>query len=140
MNDLLAPEPWEYQAACPKHPKKDWFSTDQYEKYAARAVCRSECPVRKECIQTALDSKLIHGIWGGVDDYEIRRALSVDAYGDATVRTRLPRCPFCLSRKLDISGVKTGGGYDTHCLNEECGLTWKMAVIPAKLRKKKNAK
>lgn len=138
MDDLFTPEPWEYKAECAKHSDKDWFSTDQYEKYAARAVCENACPVRRECISTALESKLIHGIWGGVDDYEIRRALSVDAYGDPTVRTRLPRCPFCKSRKLDISGTRVRGGYETKCLN--CDLTWSMATIPAKLRKKKNTK
>jgi hypothetical protein len=96
--------------------------------------------VRKECIETALNGKLIHGIWGGVDDYEIRRALSVDAYGDPAVRTRLPRCPLCLKRDLDISGIKTRDGYATKCKNPKCGLAWNMATIPAQLRKKKTAK
>jgi WhiB family redox-sensing transcriptional regulator len=140
VDDLFAPEPWEYSAECPKHQDKDWFSTDQYEKYAARAVCVNSCPVRKECIETALNSKLIHGIWGGVDDYEIRRALSVDAYGEPAVRTRSPRCPLCLKRNLDISGVKTRDGYRTECMNSECGLVWNMATIPTTLRKKKTAK
>lgn len=135
-------EPWMREAACaPDNRSKrakdlDWHSSDTEEKYAARAVCQSECEVRKECIQYALENKIIHGIWGGVDDYEIRRTLSVDQDGEPKVRDRMPRCPYCLGRKLSIEQKKTRHGYRTTCCNEECGLTWNMAVIPEKLRVK----
>ena len=138
---MIDPREWLDQAACAPRNRAhdlDWYSTDKDEKYAARAVCMNSCPVRRECLQDALDKKDIWGIHGGVDDSVVRRTLSVDSNGDPTVRTRLPRCPFCLSRQLDISGVKTRDGYATECLN--CGLAWNMATIPAKLRKKKNAK
>lgn len=136
-------KPWEVEAACApanrsNHAKHlDWFSTDGEEKYDARAVCQSECPVRKECIQFALTNKIINGIWGGVDDYEIRRTLSVDALGIPKLRDRAPRCPFCMCRKLDIERVKTRHGYKTTCTS--CDLTWHMAVIPEKLKAKKIA-
>lgn len=123
---------WERFSACGKRPDLDWFSSDPDEKYKCRAVCQSECPVRKRCIDTALNEPHIHGIWGGVDDYEIRRTLSVDADGEPKVRKRSPRCPYCMSRKLTISGQKTKKGYSTTC--DDCGLHWHMAVIPAKLK------
>jgi hypothetical protein len=130
---------WEEKAAC-NGKSLNWFSSDPNEKYAARAICQSQCSVRFECISTALNEKHIHGIWGGVDDYEIRRALSVDAFGKEKVRARAPRCPYCTGKRLDIAGTKTRAGYKTVCLNPECGLTWNMAVIPAKLKTKKSVK
>lgn len=130
-------EPWEDRAACVNHPDTDWFSSEQAEKYDARAVCQSECPVRRECIELALTEKRIFGVWGGVDEYEIRRALCVDAFGVASARARPPRCPYCLSSDLDISGTKTAQGYRTQCKNDECRLTWHIATIPAKYKQKR---
>jgi hypothetical protein len=134
---------WEDQAACaPERRSKeakdlDWFSSNRDEKYKARAICQGECDVRKECLQFALDKRMLHGIWGGVDDYEIRRAMSVDAVGDPLQRNRLPRCPYCMSRNLEIGGQKVKAlGYLTRCLEPECGLTWYIATIPTKLKKK----
>lgn len=136
---------WEDRAACAPENRTeetkdlDWFSNDSDEKYRARAVCQNSCPVRKECVQFALENRMLHGIWGGVDDYEIRRAMSVDAVGDPLERNRVPRCPYCMSRKLDIAGQRVNKkGYLTKCLNPECGLTWWMLVIPRRMRKAKN--
>jgi WhiB family transcriptional regulator, redox-sensing transcriptional regulator len=134
-------QPWERRAACAPQNRPtaakdlDWHSTDTEEKYAARAVCMNKCPVRSECLQFALDSKFIHGIWGGVDDYELRRTMSVDALGAPAERDRAPRCPYCCKRSLVISGSKTKDGYKTVC--NRCDLIWHMAVIPNKLKKKK---
>lgn len=124
-------ERWERRAACAPDERSvdlDWFSTDATEKYQARAVCESMCPVRKECLQFALDNKLVYGIWGGVDDYELRRALSVDSKGDPVERSRAPRCPYCVSKNLTIATVKTSRGYKTVC--NECELSWYIATSP----------
>lgn len=132
---------WEDRAACaPQNRTKqtedlDWFTNDKDEKYKARAVCQGACPVRQECLQAALDAKMLHGIWGGVDDYEIRRAMSVDALGEPRQRNRVPRCPFCMSRSISVTTPKTKQGFTTECL--DCGLTWQMATIPQKLKQKK---
>ncbi len=126
---------WEAKAACSplvRDDDLDWFSTNAEEKYKARAICQSECTVRKECLQSALDHTTTYGIWGGVDDYELRRTLSVDAVGEPVQRDRPPRCPFCTSKKLEISRSRTVRGYATKCL--ECELTWNMARFPAKLK------
>lgn len=136
-------EAWEGDAACAPQNRPantedlDWFSTDKDEKYRARAICQGVCPVRKQCIQAALTRKEIHGIWGGVDDYEIRRAMSVDCLGYPLERDRPPRCPYCLSRKLSISGQKSKQGYLAACL--VCSLVWHMATIPTRLKNKKTA-
>ncbi|MEU6769568.1 WhiB family transcriptional regulator [Streptomyces sp. NPDC046853] len=41
--------------------------------HRAKAVC-SGCPVRTECLVYALDSRVEHGVWGGLTERE-RRAL-----------------------------------------------------------------
>jgi hypothetical protein len=134
---------WRRDAACaPQNRTKeaedlDWFSTDAKEKYAARAVCQNQCPVRKECLQEALLHSERWGIHGGVDDYELRRTLCIDADGDPVERDRPPRCPYCLNRKINVSGQKSRQGYRTNC--PDCGMVWYMALIPAKLKGKRAA-
>lgn len=142
----MAMQSWELDAACaPQNRSReeqhlDWFTTDPSEKYIARAICAHKCPVQKECMETALNRMEIWGIWGGADDYEIRRALSVDAHGDPLQRDRPPRCPLCFQRDLNISGQKTKSrGYKTVCMNAECGIEWYMATVPSKLKKKRVA-
>ncbi|MEV8321276.1 WhiB family transcriptional regulator [Streptomyces sp. NPDC059900] len=43
------------------------------EQHRAKTVC-SGCPVRTECLAYALDSRIEHGVWGGMTERE-RRAL-----------------------------------------------------------------
>lgn len=38
----------------------------------AKAVC-ARCAVRAECLQYALDSGQVHGIWGGLSETELAR-------------------------------------------------------------------
>ena len=70
---------WQGEALCAKPSNKkylDWFfSKDFSEKYDAKNLCFS-CPVRKDCLQWALEHRQIWGIWGGKDEIEIRRTRS----------------------------------------------------------------
>jgi WhiB family redox-sensing transcriptional regulator len=38
----------------------------------AKAIC-SRCSVRQECLQYALDNRILHGIWGGTSARERER-------------------------------------------------------------------
>lgn len=38
----------------------------------AKAVC-ARCEVRPECLQFALDSHQVHGVWGGLGEAELAR-------------------------------------------------------------------
>jgi WhiB family redox-sensing transcriptional regulator len=125
---------WHEDAECrkPAHKKLKsyFFSNVPSEKYDARNLCFS-CPVRKTCLKWALDNKQIWGIWGGKDEAEIRRALSVSHTGQEIRRQRFPNCPYCGARpiKLDVEmrDDPDGGRWTTakYVVCSECEFEWK---------------
>lgn len=120
---------WTRDAACQKPGSEglDFFARSAEDRYAARAVCLSVCPVRWKCLQFALESQEIHGIWGGVDDYEIRRALSVDHLGQPARRARAPRCPYCVKSNLSTIEKKRARNR-VRC--DTCHLEWWIRRAP----------
>jgi hypothetical protein len=125
---------WQSRALCAKKSNKhmiDWFfSDDTEEKYAAKNLCFT-CPVRRDCIKYALESKKVWGVWGGKDENEIRRTLSVDANGDEYRRNRYPQCPYCSARtsklKTYIVDLPGGGRWTTARMVEctDCQFAWR---------------
>lgn len=125
---------WQRDAECAKPIHKSkieyFFSKNTSEKYEAKNLCFS-CPVRDACLQWALEHRQIHGIWGGRDEVEIRRALSVSYLGEETRRRRFPNCPYCSARpsKLETATVDLpkGGRWTTakivYCT--ECNFAWR---------------
>jgi WhiB family redox-sensing transcriptional regulator len=125
---------WQKDALCADPSKKEsmtWFySKDPVEKNKAKNMCFS-CPVRKNCLQWALEHREIWGIWGGKDEIELRRALSVAYNGEETKRNRPPNCPYCTARpgKLNtsIETLPPGGRWTrakvVTCT--ECGFAWR---------------
>lgn len=60
---------WESDAACRDTTDLNyWFD----EPHNARQICLKECPVRRECLQSAMAAeasvsvKFRHGVWGGL--------------------------------------------------------------------------
>lgn len=106
---------WKLAALCAKpeykYAKSWFFSKIPREKYDAKNICFS-CPARKECIQWALENKQIWGVWGGKDEVELRRALSVSYRGEEARRLRFPNCPYCGARpsKLSAETAEVPGG------------------------------
>jgi WhiB family redox-sensing transcriptional regulator len=125
---------WIKNSLCSKkeneHMMEWFFSEEPEEKYAAKNLCFA-CPVRKDCIKYALEEKQIWGVWGGRDENEIRRILSVDANGDECRRERYPQCPFCFARtsklKTYIVDLPGGGRWTTARMVEctDCGFAWR---------------
>lgn len=125
---------WQDKSLCSKKENRkmiDWFfSDDTEEKYAAKNLCFS-CPVRKDCVKYALETKKIWGVWGGKDENELRRTLSVDANGDEYRRNRYPQCPYCSARtsklKTYIVDLPGGGRWTTARMVEctDCGFAWR---------------
>jgi hypothetical protein len=121
-------------AECAKPENAEYqdyfFSANANERYKAKNLCMT-CPVRGDCVKYALESGQIWGVWGGRDDNEIRRTLSVDAEGNETRRGRFPQCPYCfvrtsmlVTKTVDLPG---GGRWTTaravECTN--CGFEWR---------------
>ena len=106
---------WQINALCsdPKNKyARDWFfSKIPRERYDAKNLCYG-CPVRSQCLQWALEHRQSWGIWGGKDEVEIRRALSVSYNGEEAKRRRYPHCPYCSARpsKLETSSQEVPGG------------------------------
>lgn len=125
---------WQKDSACAQPENKesvDWFFSKQSEEiYKAKNLCFT-CPVRQMCLQWALEHKQIWGVWGGKDEIEIRRTLSVSYDGEETRRYRFPNCPYCSAwpSKLEVSVEKLpGGGRWTTAkvvTCTECGFAWK---------------
>lgn len=125
---------WQDEAECAKPKNKSishyFFSNVPREKYDARNICFS-CDVRKECLKYALENKELWGVWGGKDEGEIRRALSVSHDGKEIRRTRFPNCPYCGARpsKLGVVVVPSpeGGRWTTMKLVRcsECEFEWR---------------
>jgi transcription elongation factor Elf1 len=114
-----------------------FFAETALERRPARNLCGeyghpTSCPVRELCLKWALENKEIWGIWGGLDESELRRALWVDADGEPTARCRYPNCPNCKARPdnlyvLSVCELKTGKTREqVSCLR--CGFTWKAAT------------
>lgn len=107
-----------------------FFSSDDEDIVVAKRIC-SQCPVRSQCLQYALEHKKIDGTWGGRDEREIRHALSVDFRGDETKRRRFPYCPNCsagpASLETGIAELPNGGRWTTarivYCT--ECRFSWR---------------
>jgi len=94
---------------------------------AAKEIC-SQCPVRRQCLQYALDNEERFGVWGGADESTRRWALSIDQYGKPIQRIRNMKCPYCSSAAL-ASVSKTRTRTQIRCTT--CQLTWWSRKITA---------
>jgi len=127
---------WKTDGLCANLSQTDpkmwdrFFADTALERRPARNLCEG-CPVREECLRSALERKEIWGVWGGLDESEIRRALWVNALGIPTERCRFPHCPSCKSRPNKLV-VVSYCECSTHRKRERvectnCGFYWRAA-------------
>lgn len=134
MGVSLSDFDWQRDATCaePRHNNRmeAFFAETPEQRELARELC-TDCPVRRECLKWALEGKHIWGVWGGLDEQEIRRVLSVSSSGQESRSQFFYGCPYC---EADIAhmGVKTvtsptGGRWSksriVYC--SSCGFEWK---------------
>jgi WhiB family redox-sensing transcriptional regulator len=81
-NDEVESRDWRMLAACLDEDPELFFPTGttlsaKMQAAVAREVC-TQCMVRDECRDWALDTRQDHGVWGGLDEFErsslLRRA------------------------------------------------------------------
>lgn len=118
---------WTEDAACARvsDDEKEYFFSSNSEKISkAKEIC-AECPVRRMCLETALERHERWGVWGGVDSEELRRDMAVGLDGMLNVFPRGPiRCPECgpWSTKYLYIVEKKRTNTKVGCMN--CGLRW----------------
>lgn len=121
MTNDIEPENWLHRSNClDVEDKEIFFSTDRKKMREAKELCVA-CPVRRECLSNALVNEDRFGMWGGADEQEIRRALSINQYGHAAARKHPPRCPLCKCNELKSLEKKRAR---SHLSCTRCGLTW----------------
>ncbi len=86
--------PWEELAACGKYDPELFFGTTTADERRAKAICRI-CPVRTECLASALSDRTDFGVWGGLNERErrtiLRRYPGTSDWGDLVSRADLTR-------------------------------------------------
>jgi WhiB family redox-sensing transcriptional regulator len=106
----------------------------QLETKQARSVC-VHCPVRRDCIEQALETKTLWGTWGGADQETIRKALSLNENKEPVTRAKDMVCPYCYSDNL-LTTIRRKTQTRIEC--KECNLFWWSAKsdrpIPIKVK------
>lgn len=109
---------WKDDSQCSKDYNQkyiDYFFSENLDEVAkAKEICFT-CPVRDECLRSALDSKEVWGVWGGRDELEIRNTLSVNEEAQEVRRLRegiSPKCLYCdaATENLSIDEIDVPGG------------------------------
>jgi WhiB family redox-sensing transcriptional regulator len=73
FHDLLDDDrPWVAYAAC-READPDWFFPGPDDDGRAGIRMCGGCPVREECLEWALETRIPYGIWGGMTGRERRR-------------------------------------------------------------------
>ncbi len=65
---------WRHQAACHGLDPQIFYPDLDEEAVVAKAVCEV-CPVRRSCLEHALNVREKEGVWGGATERERRRLL-----------------------------------------------------------------
>src|SRR5690606_5225694 len=104
----------------------DFFSEDPQEIEKAKSIC-FECPVRRQCLEYALENDTRFGTWGGADEVTLRKAQSIDQYGKPLAKEKPIRCPYCDSKNVDATKVMRT---TRHMLCADCSLEWWARVPP----------
>jgi WhiB family redox-sensing transcriptional regulator len=69
---LLEDQDWRSFGRCAQIDPNLWFAVGAREHKLAKQVC-GRCPVRKQCLEYAMDTPVDHGVWGGLTERERRR-------------------------------------------------------------------
>lgn len=86
----------------------------------AKQLCQS-CPVRRECLDLALTNQERFGIWGGLDEKQMRNTLNIDQYGKPTKPDKKPKCPYCCATDVHVVAYRRTA---RHLKCQSCHFEW----------------
>ena len=66
------PPKWMAEALCAQVDTDVFFPEQGASVQMAKQVCR-RCNVQQECLDYAVEHKIIHGVWGGMADRDRRK-------------------------------------------------------------------
>jgi hypothetical protein len=75
IGSLVNQEQWVEQAICSSTDAEVFFPERGMSPRDAKRVCYG-CPVRQECLQYALETNQMYGVWGGLTEHERRNLKS----------------------------------------------------------------
>lgn len=120
-NKALVDTAWMQDASCVFFPEINFYSSSYDEIKIAKNVCET-CPVKKECLQMALDTNQRYGVWGGSHAQELRQVQSIDHDGMLLVHQKPIQCLYCHTKKfLEVTERRRTKTKIT-CTN--CQLSW----------------
>lgn len=91
----------------------------------AKEIC-SSCPIRLECLQSALDDQDNYGVWGGREEEYLQQARFVDVAGRPIKDRASVICPNCLDEtRKDLYVVEVFYNHTTDVSCNACGLIWR---------------
>lgn len=105
--------------------------------YRATNVCH-DCPVRRECLRSALENGDVWSVWGGRTPHDLRRVLSINTGGAYYEWKRALPCPYC---RANTSSLTTNDADVVTC--STCSFSWQSSTSARRVRSyfaKKTAK
>ncbi|MFE3429876.1 WhiB family transcriptional regulator [Streptomyces sp. NPDC059171] len=75
MSASIAHDTWRDDALCQQTDPKAYYPEAGDSGTTAKQTCLN-CPVRRACLDYAVDSRQRWGIWGGVGQKELRRLIN----------------------------------------------------------------
>lgn len=71
--------PWHKSGLCYRAGYDLFFPIDKedarYKNPKAKAICSTPCPVKSLCLQYALETECLYGVWGGTTRSERKRIM-----------------------------------------------------------------
>lgn len=129
------PGSWALRANCGGTPPAllDFFGKTRVDWGTSKGICKG-CPVRRDCLEYALNARMVHGVWGGLDPLELRFILGRDATGELWAYAKaLVKCPYCRGRTETTD--LTEESVSRKC--EQCGFEWQRAERKKPKRKRR---
>lgn len=122
---------WVDDALCIDSPY-DFFA-EPYEPdiRLAQNTCVT-CPVRKDCLEWALNMGEYYGVWGGVTADVLQEAQNLDTNGKYKRGKVRKECPYCGHQDVHI--VPTSEHKIGQATCQECHITWPVHIMPFRRR------